>query len=57
MNFYKQSALIPFLLLTLLLGNGSNKYVKGKKVLYMIQSQSEMVERLTREYTKILGMK
>ena len=38
-------------------GTRANKYVKGKKVLYMTQSQSEMVERLTREYTKILGMK
>lgn len=35
----------------------ANKYVKGKKVLYMTQSQSEMIERLTREYTKIFGMK
>ena len=38
-------------------GTRANKYVKGKKVLYMAQSQSEMVERLTREYTKALGMK
>jgi ABC-type Fe3+ transport system substrate-binding protein len=38
-------------------GTRANKYVKGKKVLYMTQKQSEMVERLTREYTKILGMK
>jgi hypothetical protein len=38
-------------------GTRANKYVKGKKVLYMTQSQSQMVERLTREYTKILGMK
>jgi iron(III) transport system substrate-binding protein len=35
----------------------ANKYVQGKKVLYMTQEQSEMVERLTRDYTKILGMK
>jgi ABC-type Fe3+ transport system substrate-binding protein len=40
-----------------ILGTRANKYVKGKKVLYMTQKQSEMVERLTREYTKILGMK
>jgi ABC-type Fe3+ transport system substrate-binding protein len=38
-------------------GTRANKYVQGKKVLYMAQNQSEMVERLTREYTKILGMK
>ena len=38
-------------------GTRANKYVKGKKVLYMTQNQSEMIERLTREYTKILGMK
>jgi ABC-type Fe3+ transport system substrate-binding protein len=38
-------------------GTRANKYVKGKKVLYMTQIQSEMIERLTREYTKILGMK
>lgn len=38
-------------------GTRANKYVKGKKVLYMTQKQSEMVERLTRDYGKILGMK
>jgi iron(III) transport system substrate-binding protein len=38
-------------------GTRANKYVQGKKVLYMTQSQSEMIDRLTREYTKILGMK
>lgn len=38
-------------------GTRANKYVQGKKVLYMAQNQSEMIERLTREYTKILGMK
>ena len=38
-------------------GTRANKYVHGKKVLYMAQSQSEMIDRLTREYTKILGMK
>ena len=38
-------------------GTRANKYVQGKKVLYMAQNQSEIVERLTREYTKILGMK
>ena len=38
-------------------GTRANNYVKGKKVLYMTQGQSEMIERLTREYTKILGMK
>jgi ABC-type Fe3+ transport system substrate-binding protein len=35
----------------------ANKYVQNKQVLYMAQSQSEMIDRLTREYTKILGMK
>ncbi len=43
------SAVIP--------GTRANRYVEGKKVLYMTQSQSEMIERLTREYTKILEMK
>ena len=38
-------------------GTRANKYVQNKKVLYMEQSQSEMIDRLTREYTKILGMK
>ena len=38
-------------------GTRANKYVQGKKVLYMTQGQSEMIDRLTREYTKILGMK
>lgn len=38
-------------------GTRANKYVNGKKVLYMTQNQSEMVERLTRDYTRILGMK
>lgn len=38
-------------------GTRANGYVKGKKVLYMAQGQSEMIDRLTREYTKILGMK
>ena len=38
-------------------GTRANAYVKGKQVLYMTQKQSEMVERLTRDYTKILGMK
>jgi iron(III) transport system substrate-binding protein len=38
-------------------GTRANKYVQGKKVLYMAQGQSEMIDRLTREYTKILGMK
>ena len=41
----------------LISGTRANKYVRGKKVLYMAQSQSEMIDRLTREYTKILGMK
>lgn len=38
-------------------GTRANKYVKTKKVLYMTQSQSGMVERLTRQYIRILGMK
>jgi ABC-type Fe3+ transport system substrate-binding protein len=37
-------------------GTRANKYVQSKKVLYM-EGQSEMIGRLTREYTKILGMK
>jgi len=45
----RTSAFIP--------GTRANKYVKTKKVLYMTQSQSGMVERLTRQYTRILGMK
>ena len=38
-------------------GTRANKYVQNKRVLYMAQSQAEMIDRLTREYTKLLGMK
>jgi hypothetical protein len=30
------------------------RYAQGKKVLFMTQEQAEMVDRLTREYGKIL---
>ena len=36
-------------------GTTAYKYAQGKKVLYMTQDKAEMVERLTTEYTKILG--
>jgi len=38
-------------------GTTAYKYAQGKKVLYMAQDQAEMVDRLTREYGKILGFK
>lgn len=37
-------------------GTTAYKYAQGKKVLYMTQDQAEMVDRLTREYGKILGL-
>ncbi|MBI2087688.1 MAG: extracellular solute-binding protein [Deltaproteobacteria bacterium] len=43
----QSSALIP--------GTKGYKYAQGKKVLYMTQHQTEMMDRLTREYGKILG--
>src|SRR3990170_2186061 len=36
-------------------GTRAYKYVQGKKVLHMTHAQAEMVDRLTREYGKILG--
>ncbi len=36
-------------------GTTAYKYAQGKKVLYMTQDQAEMVDRLTRQYGKILG--
>lgn len=36
-------------------GTKAYKYVQGKQVLYMNQSQAKMIERLAREYGKILG--
>ena len=41
------SALIP--------GTPANKYVQGKKVVYLSQDQAETVDRLSREYGKIFG--
>jgi hypothetical protein len=38
-------------------GTPAYRYAQGKKVLYMTQDQAEMVDRLTREYGKILGFK
>ena len=38
-------------------GTTAYKYAQGKKVIYMSQNQAEMVDRLTREYGKILGFK
>ena len=43
----ESSAFIP--------GTTAYKYAQGKKVLHMTQDQAEMVDRLTREYGKILG--
>jgi len=44
----QSSALIP--------GTSAHKYVQGKKVVYMSQDQAEAVDRLSREYGKILGL-
>ena len=38
-------------------GTTAYKYAQGKKVLFMTQDQAEMVDRLTREYGKMLGFK
>lgn len=38
-------------------GTTAHKFAQGKKVIYMTQNQAEMVDRLTREYGKILGFK
>ncbi|MBI2358855.1 MAG: extracellular solute-binding protein [Deltaproteobacteria bacterium] len=38
-------------------GTPAYKYAQGKKVVYMTPDQAEMVDRLTREYGKILGFK
>lgn len=38
-------------------GTTAYKYAQGKKVLYMTQDQAEMVDRLTREYGKVIGVK
>lgn len=43
----QSSALVP--------GTRAYKYAQGKKVLYMTQDHAEMIDRLTREYGKILG--
>ena len=43
----QSSALIP--------GTSAYKYVQNKTVVYMSQDQAEMVDRLSREYGKILG--
>ncbi len=37
-------------------GTAAYKFAQGKKVLYLSQDQAEMVDRLTREYGKILGL-
>jgi len=36
-------------------GTPANKYVQGKKVVYMTQDQAETVDRVSRQYGKILG--
>jgi iron(III) transport system substrate-binding protein len=38
-------------------GTTAFKYAQGKKIIYMSQNQAEMVDRLTREYGKIMGFK
>ena len=43
----QSSALIP--------GTKAYKYAQGKTVLYMTQHQTEMMDRLTKDYGKILG--
>jgi iron(III) transport system substrate-binding protein len=37
-------------------GTTAYRYVQGKKVIYMNQDQAETIDRLTREYGKILGL-
>ena len=37
------------------LGVAADACKQGKKVLYMTQEQAQMIDRLTREYGKILG--
>lgn len=36
-------------------GTTAHNYVQGKRVLYMNQSQAQMIDRLAREYGKMLG--
>jgi hypothetical protein len=36
-------------------GTKANKYAKGGKVVFMKQDQAEIVARLAKEYTQILG--
>jgi iron(III) transport system substrate-binding protein len=38
-------------------GTAAYKHAQGKKVLYMSQNQAELVDRLAREYSKILGLR
>ncbi|MBI2360917.1 MAG: substrate-binding domain-containing protein [Deltaproteobacteria bacterium] len=38
-------------------GTAAHSFFKGKKVLYMNQEQAQAVDRLAREYGKILGFK
>ena len=38
-------------------GTPAYKYAQGRKVLFMAQDQAEMVDRLTREYGRILGFR
>ncbi len=38
-------------------GTTAYKYAQGKKVIYMNQKQADLVDRLTRDYGKILGFK
>ncbi|MEK7229193.1 MAG: substrate-binding domain-containing protein, partial [Candidatus Binatota bacterium] len=45
----QSSAFIP--------GTTAYKYAQGKNVLYLTQDHAEMVDRLTREYGKIMGYK
>jgi hypothetical protein len=36
-------------------GTTAHKYAQGKRILYMTQSQADLVDRLARDYGKILG--
>lgn len=36
-------------------GTSTNKYARGKKMVYLSQDQAEIVDRLTKEYAKMLG--
>jgi ABC-type Fe3+ transport system substrate-binding protein len=36
-------------------GTDAHKFAQGKQVIYMSQSQAKLIDKLTRDYGKILG--